>query len=114
MITPAQALARVRKICLGFPDTSERASHGSPTFFIKGKKSFVSFLNNHHGDGRLAIWCMAPPGAQAMLVEAAPARYFVPPYVGHLGWVGVHLDKGTPWPEIAGVIENAYRARAGR
>jgi hypothetical protein len=113
MPSAAAALARVRKLCLSFPDTSERASHGSPSFFVGGKKSFLSFLNNHHGDGRLAVWCMAPPGAQAMLVEAAPDRYFVPPYVGHLGWVGVRLDRGTPWAEIAGVIETAYRARAG-
>ena len=66
------------------------------------------YLDNHHGDGRLAIWCAAPPGAQAMLVPAAPEHYFVPPYVGHRGWLGARLDRDLDWNEIAGVIEDAF------
>ena len=56
------ALERVRAICLALPETSERLSHGSPTWFIGGKKTFVMFLDDHHGDGRLALWCAAPAG----------------------------------------------------
>jgi hypothetical protein len=104
------ALAQVRTICLALPEVVERPSHGAPTFFHRGKRTFVSFVDNHHHDGKLALWCAAPPGFQAMIVDAAPDRYFVPAYVGHLGWVGVRLDRGTSWDEIAAVIERAYRA----
>jgi hypothetical protein len=102
------ALIRVRELCLALPETSERPSHGAPTFFIRGKRSFVTFMDNHHGDGRLAIWCAAPPMAQDMLVAAAPDHFFVPPYVGHLGWLGVRLDLDRDWDEIGAHIHEAY------
>jgi len=111
-VAPASALARVRDLCLALPETSERPSHGAPTFFIRRSRSFVMFHDNHHGDGRLGLWCAAPPGVQRMLVEAAPDHYYVPAYVGHRGWIGVRLDRGLGWDEIAGVIEDAYLARA--
>jgi hypothetical protein len=65
-------------------------------------------LTNHHGDGRLAIWCAAAPGMQAMLVEADPERFFVPPYVGHRGWLGFRLDRKLDCDELAGIAEDAY------
>jgi hypothetical protein len=104
----ARALERIRSLCLGLPETNERLSHGSPAFFIRDKKVFVMFLDDHHGDGRLAIWCAAPEGMQDMLVDAAPEHYFVPPYVGYRGWLGVRLDRDLDWEEIAGVVEDAY------
>ena len=106
--TPSDALRHVRKICLGLPETNERLSHGAPTFFIRDKKTFVMFLNNHHDDGRLALWCAAPSGMQQTLFASSPKHYFVPPYVGHRGWIGVRLDKGIGWDEVAGVIEDAF------
>jgi hypothetical protein len=106
------ALARVRSIALGLPETSERPSHGAPTFFIAGKRSFAMFLDDHHGDGRLALWCAAPAEAQPLLVASAPQRYFVPPYVGHRGWIGLRLDRDATWDEVAGVLEDAWLARA--
>lgn len=108
------ALARIRKMCLSLPETSERLSHGAPTFFIRRKRAFVMFHDNHHGDGRLAIWCAAPHDVQRMLVEGAPTHYFVPPYVGHLGWLGVRLDRDLGWDEIAGLVEDAYLTVAPR
>ncbi len=101
-------LDRVRQICLGLPETNERLSHGAPTFFIRDKKTFVMYLDDHHGDGRLAIWCAAPPGMQEALVAGEPEHYFVPPYVGHRGWLGVRLDRGLDWDELAGIVEDAY------
>ena len=103
-----QALERIRELCLGLPETSERASHGAPTFFVREKRSFLMVLTNHHGDGRFAIWCAAPDGMQKMLVEADPERFFVPPYVGHRGWLGVRLDRGIHWDELTGIAEDAY------
>lgn len=107
------ALAWVRATCLALPNTSERRSHGAPTFFV-GKRAFVTFHDDHHGDGRLAIWCAAPDGEQQALVDADPEVYFVPPYVGKRGWLGVRLDRRLSKPEIAGIVENAYLAICGQ
>jgi hypothetical protein len=101
-------LGRIREICLSLPETSERLSHGAPTFFIRGKRAFLMVLTNHHGDGRFAIWCAAAEGVQSMLVEADAERFFVPPYVGHRGWLGVRLDRGLDWDELTGIAEDAY------
>jgi hypothetical protein len=106
--TRERTLNRLRKICLGLPETSERLSHGSPTFFVREKRSFVTVLTDFHGDGRFAIWCAAAPGMQEMLVEADAERFFVPPYVGHRGWLGVRLDRGLDWDELTGIVEDAY------
>ena len=103
-----RTLRRVRAISLALPETSERLSHGAPTFFVRGKRAFLMVLTNHHGDGRFAIWCAAEAGVQEMLVEADPERFFRPPYVGHRGWLGVRLDRGLDWDELAGIAEDAY------
>jgi hypothetical protein len=107
-------LEQVREVCLGLPEVVERLSHGSPAWFVRGKKTFVMYLDDHHGDGRLAIWCAAPDGMQEALVAGEPEHYFRPPYVGHRGWLGVHLNRGLAWNEIAGAIEDAYATVAPR
>lgn len=112
--TVATRLDRVRALCLALPETTERLSHGSPSFFVRGKKTFVMLLDDHHGDGRLALWVAAPAGAQAELVDLEPERFFVPPYVGHRGWLGVRLDRDLDWDEVAGIVEDAYCCVAPR
>jgi hypothetical protein len=102
-------LRRVREICLRLPEVTERLSHGSPTFFVRDRKTFVMYLDDHHGDGRLALWCAAPGGAQAELVAAEPEQFFRPPYVGHRGWLGVRLDRDPDWDEVAEIVQDAYR-----
>ena len=108
------ALDRVRDLCLTLPEASERPSHGAPSFFVRDKKCFVMYHDDHHGDGRLALWCNAPPGAQPALVGGDGVRFFVPPYVGYRGWVGVRLDRDPDWEDIAEIIEDAYRVTALR
>jgi hypothetical protein len=83
-------LRRVRRICTALPETTEKLSHGEPTFFV-GKKVFTMFANNHHDDGHIAVWIPAPPGLQAMLIKTSPKTYFRPPYVGVKGWIGIEL-----------------------
>jgi len=107
-VTKERILEAVREISLGLPETSERLSHGAPTFFIREKRSFATVWNNHHNDGRFALICAAPPGMQAALVEGDRERFYVPPYVGHRGWIGVRLDRGFDRDEIAGIVEDAY------
>lgn len=103
-----RALAAVRSSCLALPEVSERLSHGTPTFFVRAKKTFVMFQDDHHGDGIVGIWCAAPPGVQGELIEAEPDRFFRPPYVGHRGWVGVRLERFDP-DELAAIVTDAYR-----
>ena len=107
-VDPERTLQSLREICLALPETTERLSHGAPTFFVRGKRAFLMVLSDHHGDGRFAIWCAAASGTQGMLVDADPDRFFVPPYVGHRGWLGVRLDRGVDWDELAGIAEDAY------
>lgn len=107
-------LVRLREICLALPEVSERLSHGSPAWFIRGKKTLAMYLDDHHGDGRLALWCPAPPGVQEAMVHEEPDRFFRPPYVGPSGWLGVRLDRDPDWDEITGIIEDAYRKVAPR
>jgi hypothetical protein len=110
------ALERIRRLCLALPETSERPSHGAPSFFVREKKCFLMVLDDHHGDGIFGIWCAAPPGNQELLIAADPARFFRPPYVGHRGWLGVRLDGAgggatggaIDWDELAGIVEDAF------
>jgi hypothetical protein len=102
-------LDRLRRLCLSFSEVTERTSHGEPTWFVGGKKTFVMLADHHHDDDHLSFWCAAPAGVQELLVENDPAHYFRPPYVGHRGWLGVYLDVPLDWPEIADIVADAYR-----
>jgi predicted DNA-binding protein (MmcQ/YjbR family) len=97
----------VREVCLWFPETQEVISHGSPDFRVRGK-TFATYVINHHGDGRIALWLNAPGGAQELYTKAEPKHFFVPPYVGPRGWLGVHLDKGISWKRVAKLVREAY------
>ena len=106
---PGGLLAGLRRICTAFPEVTERLSHGSPTWFVRGRKTFVSLMADGHHDAHFPqMWCAAPPGAQAELLAADPARFFRPPYVGHRGWLGVRLDGEVDWTEIAELCEDAF------
>ena len=111
----ASPLERLRTLCLGLPEAYEKISHGEPTFWA-GKKTFAMFANagNHHGNGRHAVWCKATHMTQSLLVERRPDRYFVPPYVGPSGWVGIYLDKGPDWKEVAERLRDAYKLVASK
>lgn len=91
VVDAEEQLQRVRRICATLPETTEKLSHGEPTFFVR-KKVYVMFANNHHNDGHIAIWLPVPPGSQDPLVRTWPSTFFVPPYVGVKGWVGIELD----------------------
>jgi hypothetical protein len=100
-------LRRVRRICSSLPETTEKLSHGEPTFFVN-KKVYAMFANNHHNDGHIALWIPAPHGLQTALIQASPRKYFKPPYVGVRGWVGIELDQVSD-EELAEHLLGAWR-----
>ncbi len=95
----------LRAICLALPEAVEKEAWGDPTFRVLDK----IFAMVKAGDGRLSVWCKAPPGSQAVLVGADPDLFFVPPYVGHKGWVGMRLDRSPEWREVAIVVTRSYK-----
>lgn len=104
---------RVRAICLAFPETTERLSHGAPAFFV-GKQFVMLWPDGHHDHEFPHLWCAAPAGAQHELVAVSAERYFRPPYVGGRGWIGMRLDGDLDWLDVAAVCEDAYRTVAPR
>jgi hypothetical protein len=100
-------LKRVRDLCLALPDTSEKLSHGEPTFFA-AKRVFATISNNHHNDGHVAVCIPAESGAQAALIRANPACYYKPPYVGPSGWVGIELSEIGD-DELAAHLSDAWK-----
>lgn len=110
MDRPRDALLdSLSSICLALPDVTQRLSHGAPTWFVRGKRAFVTLWTDGHHDIKFPhLWCAAPPGAQQGLIEAAPGRFFRPPYVGGRGWIGVRLDRQVDWEEIEALCRDAY------
>jgi len=101
-------LDRLRALCLALPEATEKLAWGSPTFRVRDK-IFVMFTG---GDGGSEMWCKASPGGQEVLVGSQPERYYVPPYVGHRGWVGVRLGGRVDWNQVADLVEESYRLTA--
>ena len=99
-------LERARAICLALPEATEKIAWGAPTFRVK-EKLFAMYAENHHGDGRIALWCAAPKGMQEVLVGSEPERFFRPPYVGPSGWIGVLLDKNSD-ERVRRIVREAY------
>jgi predicted DNA-binding protein (MmcQ/YjbR family) len=102
-------LARLRAICMAFPDAVEKISHGEPTWFAGKGKVFAMLDRHHHGSAHVSVWLPAGLGAQEALIESDPKRFFRPPYVGGSGWVGVVLDTRPDWAVVAYLVEQAYR-----
>jgi hypothetical protein len=103
-------LERLRSICLALPQATEKLAWGEPTFRAGSGKIFAQLDNHHHGADHIAVWLPAQPGAQDVLVQAEPRRFFVPPYCGPKGWIGIRLDDDdVDWDQVAGLVEEAYR-----
>jgi len=110
---PADLAGQVRAICLALPEVTERLSHGTPTWFVRGKNAFVTLWpHGHHDDEFPHLCCAGPPGVQQELIASEPDRFFRPPYVGGRGWIGVRLDRDLDWAEIAELCQDAYRVIA--
>ena len=110
-MTETEIEDRVRSVCLALPETTEKVSHSAPAFFV-GRQFVMLWASGHHGNEFPHLWCAAPPGVQADLVETDPARFFRLPYVGGRGWIGVRLDGDVDWDEVTAICEDAFRTVA--
>jgi hypothetical protein len=107
---PPRPLTKLRKLSLALPEAHEVEAWGAPTFRVKNKLfAMYAAANNHHGDGRESVWVKAAPGNQEIMIRHAPKKFFVPPYVGPSGWVGIYLDKAVEWPEVDELLRDSYR-----
>ena len=105
----ASQLARLRKVCLSFPDAHEVESWGAPTFRVNNHLfAMYAQANNNHGDGREGVWIKCTAINQSLMISANPKRFFFPPYVGPSGWVGVYLDGRVNWKELSGILRDGY------
>ena len=102
------ALVRLRALCLALPEAEERETWETPTFRVRGKIFCMAFLEP------LAIWVKAPRGSQELLIEAAPERFYRPPYLGHKGWVGMHLTDEPDWAEVKALVRRSFSMIAPR
>ena len=100
-------LQRVRDFIAALPDTKEKLSHGSPTWW-GGKRTFATYHDGHYDNGRPSVWIKLPNGAQQALIAADGDRFFRPKYVGPSGWVGVRLD-GVDWGQVMSAPERRPR-----
>jgi hypothetical protein len=100
-------IRRVRRICSALPGTTEKLSHGEPTFFVN-KRVYAMISNNHHKDGHIAVWVPAAPGVQEALIHTEPGKYYRPPYVGPAGWVGIELPR-IGEEELSANLAEAWR-----
>ena len=102
------AIRRLREICLALPGVFEKEAWGECTFRVTGGSMFAMTDNNHHNSGHVAVWVKAPAMVQEILVHSDPKRFFIPPYVGKQGWVGVRIDYKVKWEEVAAILKDGY------
>lgn len=106
------AILRLRALCLALPETFEKEAWGECTFRVTGGSMFAMTDNHHHGSRHIAVWVKAPHDVQEMLVHADAKRFFVPPYLGSKGWIGVRLDYKVDWDELGDMLRDAHEMSA--
>lgn len=107
------ALERLREICLALPDATEVLAWDTSTFRVG--KIFAMYAqpsDSKHSGGRPGVWLKVAPGVQSLMLSDRPDRFYYPPYVGSVGWVGVWLDKRVSWKEVALLVEESWRLAA--
>ena len=102
------ALDRTRKIIAQWPETDERISHGSPTWW-GGKKTFANWADHHHGSGHVALWIKSTEEIRGILIDSNPDTFYSPPYKGPSGWLAVVIDKDTDWAQVEDLLLTGYK-----
>jgi predicted DNA-binding protein (MmcQ/YjbR family) len=98
------SVARLRRLCMALPEAVEIETWETPTFRVRGR--IFALVATH--EGAPAVWLKAPRGSQELLLEAAPERFFRPPYLGGRGWVGVRLGRGVDWAEVDALVRRSF------
>ena len=112
---PEEPLTRLRRLALGLPEAIEAEAWGAPTFRVKTIFAMYSEDHSHEREEGPSAWVKALPANQDFLVKAAPARFFVPPYVGPKGWVGVRLSvDAVDWDELKDLLWDAWQMSVPR
>jgi predicted DNA-binding protein (MmcQ/YjbR family) len=107
---PPSPIIRLRKLCLALREAHEVEAWGEPTFRVRNKIfAMYASAGTHHGGGRPGVWCATAHMTQDLLLRSDRQRFFVPPYVGKRGWVGIYLDDAPDWSAVADVLREAYR-----
>jgi hypothetical protein len=109
--TEARDLERLRALCLGLPETSEKEAWGAPTWRVRGKM-FAMLDDHHHGAPDFSVWLKSDFENQQLLVETDPQSFFVPPYQGKAGWIAARLAAHTDWDELAELVADAWERAA--
>ena len=100
---------RFTKICLALPGATRQCHEDYASFLVR-KKIFAYYLDNHHGDGIVAVTCKVLPGDNVALTTTDPGRFYLPAYIGARGWVALRLDVGEiDWDEVAELAAGSYR-----
>ena len=108
MAAEDRRLTRLTRLCLVLPETT-RETHGRHASFLVRKKVFAYWLDDHHGDGIIAVNCKVLPGDNTRLIAAQPARFYMPAYIGPRGWIGLRLDTGEiDWEEVRDLVAGSY------
>jgi len=102
--------ARLRSICLALPEANEEVMRRGPSYRVANK----IFALERPWNDRLALWCKVPEGSREILLKAEPARFFIPPYFGAKGWIGVGLDEAADWLEVEAFVHRSYRLVASK
>ena len=99
---------RVLDICLAFPEATSQGER-QLSFQVRGR-SFAYYMDDHHGDGKIAVAFKAAHGENRELIASDPDRFYLPAYVGPKGWVALRLDTGeVDWDEVAELALDSYR-----
>jgi hypothetical protein len=106
-----RVLERVRPLVQALPAAEERSSRNTPVFWVKGRQ-FAMVVDDHHGEQCAGVWMKAADGLQADLVRSDPGRYFVPPYLGFRGWIGIRIDARADWKAIKALLQDAHAITA--
>ncbi|MGP0074415.1 MAG: MmcQ/YjbR family DNA-binding protein [Bryobacteraceae bacterium] len=110
--SPERCLVRLTEICLALPEATREIKGRHAAFSVR-KKTFVYFLNDHHGDGIVSVCARVLPGDNVRLVAANPEKFYLPAYIGPRGWVAMRLDRGDlDWEEVEELVRGSYQAIA--
>ena len=106
-------LVRLTKLCLSLPEAQRELVSGHARFHVRGK-TFAWYLDDHHGDGIVSVSCKMALDENREAAALDPARYYLPAYMAHRGWIALRLEAKIDWNEVRDLVTESYRLIAPR